>query len=393
MKSDDMLKQALEELMEEDLYGMPSDSPFESTHCFSEESDFTIEKLQNSITPRYTKKIYYKQILSVAACILLLCSCVLGGFQLLCGLRPTNPGSSRAVTTYSSTDDLSSSSDDDKLLRFKQLLFDFKLANKNLEMFSLEVEPYDTDTLELSRAMEEESTSETPSTITNSEDSLVFTNVESKQEETVSQYLHFSNTEQISNLAYYCIYEEDIEESNSELQGTSNTLLYTEFSDYQDEDMIQVDVCPDETIFIYVALANCITEGFEEDNYTQIYYQGILSITGTEDSNDFQVNLPFSNSVNSNEHPYVTLSISSWTESYSYNYAIALKPIDDPNAGTIFLPIASDSGVTTWFDYTPGTYLLSAESTTSSEYISGILHIYTDGETAFDLTEKHTLLK
>lgn len=391
MKSDKKLKQALEELMEEDLYGMPFDSPFESTYSFSEESDSTIEKLYNNMKPKYPQKFYYKQILSAAACILLLCSCVLGGFQLLYGLNATNSCSPGSAIEPSSGNDLLTSEADELFIK---LLLNFNFAKADLEIYSLEAEPYNGNTQTFTEIVESETELEAHYYTENDAENAkaAAAEIENAKAETIPQYLHFSNTEQISNLVYYCIYEEDIEESNFELERTSNTLLHTEFSDYQDEDIIQVDVCPDEMVFIYVALANCITEGFEEDDYTQIYYQGLLSITGNEDSNDFQVNLPFSNSVSTDEHPYVTLCINNWVNSYSQNYTIALNPADDPDAGTIYLPVTSNSGETTWFDYTPGIYLLSAEATTTSEFFSGILIINTDGEISFK-AEKYTSYK
>lgn len=403
MKSDEILKQALEELMEEELSGISSDSIFMPNHSFSKEFDDTIEELQRDNSyKRRRRTFYYKQILSFAASVLLLCSCAFCYYHLFQSgdtasdenvgnafhsSRNQNKDGDTVANALSENDAEPDETTTFDLASAKQLLYEKEIAQSNVEFSSLS------------------GTSQTEFAVVPEDTSIIVT--EDASTNTNTHYIHIDNTEQ---LVYRVFLQKDLTKL-----AAASYLQLPKYYYLTDSDIITVTVPDGETAYLFLAYVNAIqiSPALLVDLNTQTYAQALYEITPDSPS-EFYLSWDYDsiNSVKSSDSAIFDIAawyqegvtdnaveegLAEYSQSAYYSFHVYLTPEEEAKSdlknngvieGVMQLPNSDSSGLTRWYDYTPGRYYLFADIVDSplDSYFDGYVTITEDGEVDFTLT-------
>lgn len=376
MKSEDILKQALEELMEEDLSDLPTPNELEWKHTFSEQSDAHIEELQQTIQPRRKKQIfYYKQILSIAAAFLLVFACGVCFIQLL----PHQVASLNSASNNNITQTTESLYYHQPYQPYQPLYQD-SIASPDLELSIL------TPKIQSIKSTVE-------MTLSQVEEDSQMTGEPSLSGATQKIIIQGSF---LSNLVYCYKNEQELAAMEQRKNQIPTYPLYQYVTPISEQEAI-IELAPSkgERGYLYLAYVNAILIVPTDTLQPLTYKQAICELTGSNIPQEITIEFSEEMLPQWTKQSYCELSIASYLNSYeSIPYHVYLTPKEEAQKdlsvtgsfyGKMQLPATDTNGNTTWYDFEAGEYYLFAEPTNygSSNYVDGYLTIHEDGSTKF----------
>lgn len=397
MKSDEILKQALEELMEDELSDIPSDSIFMPHHSFSKDMDDTIEELQRTCSAKRKRRtLYYKQVLSFAASILLLCSCAFCYYRLFQSDSAASDRSGKPTEAAEAekTAPLGDEAEEEAETTAASRTFDQDSVISLLRQKDIASDEIGFITLSSTVLFSEEAANEDVSS-----DSIV--------SQSTMHVIHLEDLPRgTNNIVYRIFSQEDLENLT-----TSSHLQLPKYYYLTDTSELDIMVPYGETNYLFLAYVNMvqISPALLVDLDTHTYLQTLYII---DEDTPAEVSLSITqNDLTSTEEDItatsVDLAISSWypaneegSEEHT-DFHVYLTPEEEAKSdlknngvieGVIQLPNTDEFGETTWYDFTPGRYYLFADliSSPNKNYFDGYVTITEDEQVSFDLTSWHT---